>query len=84
MQIRRFNNRGSVSPMKVLALAILFLMVALIAFGGSPSRIEVRQASPHVHDYRYAEPFRGSEVGNMLTRACGNCHSNQTSLPWYQ
>jgi hypothetical protein len=69
--------------MKVLALTILFLMLVLIAFGGSSSRTEVSRASPSVHDYRYAEPFRGSEVGNTLTRACGNCHSNQTTLPGY-
>ena len=69
--------------MKVLVLTILFLMLALIAFGGSPSRIQIDQASPEVQDYRYAEPFRGSEVGKTLARACGNCHSNHTNLPWY-
>lgn len=69
--------------MRVLALTILFLMLALIAFGGSSSKIQVGRASPEVHDYRYAEPFRGSEVGKTLARACGNCHSNQTTLPWY-
>jgi hypothetical protein len=77
------HNRGLISPMKLLGLTIVFLMLALIAFGGSPSRLQVGQASPEVHDYRYAEPFRGSEVGNTVARACGNCHSNQTALPWY-
>jgi hypothetical protein len=66
--------------MKVLALTILFLMLTLIAFEGSTSKIQVDQASPEVHD---PEPFRGSEVGKTLARACGNCHSNQTNLPWY-
>ena len=74
-------NKGPISTMKVLALTIVFLMLALIAFGGSPSRIRVGQASPEVHDYLYAEPFRGSKIGNTLARACGNCHSNQTNLP---
>jgi hypothetical protein len=69
--------------MKVLALTIVFLMLALIAFGGSPSRIQVGQPSPEVLDYRYSEPFHGSKVGNTVARACGNCHSNQTTLPWY-
>ena len=69
--------------MRVLALTIIFLMLALIAFGGSSSKIQVGRASPEVHDYRYAEPFRGSEFGKTLARACGNCHSNQTTLPWY-
>ena len=69
--------------MKMLALTIAFLMLALIAFGGSPSRKRIGQASPEANDYRNAEPFRGSEVGNKLARACGDCHSNQMSLPWY-
>ena len=69
--------------MKALALTVLFLMLALIAFGGSRSSIQVGQESPEVHDYRYAEPLRGSKVGNTVARACGNCHSNQTILPWY-
>lgn len=27
--------------------------------------------------------FSPSEGGKTLARACGNCHSNQTHLPWY-
>jgi hypothetical protein len=68
--------------MKVLAFTIFFLMLALIAFGSLPSRKQ-SMATPEMHDYRYADPFRGSEGGNTLTRACGNCHSNQMTLPWY-
>jgi hypothetical protein len=68
--------------MKVL-LIIVFLMVALIAFGASLSRIQNRRASLEAGDYRYVEPFRGSKVGNTVALACGNCHSNQTALPWY-
>jgi hypothetical protein len=68
--------------MKPLALTIVFLMLALIAFGSSLSRKQTT-ATPDVRDYRYADPFRGSEVGNTLARACGDCHSNQTRLPWY-
>jgi len=67
--------------MKLLALTIVFLMLALIAFGGSLSRKQNGQVSPKANDYRNAEPFRGSEVGNTVARACGDCHSNQTSLP---
>jgi hypothetical protein len=52
-------------------------------FGRSLSRKQNGQVSPKVNDYRNVEPFRGSEVGNTLARACGDCHSNQTSLPWY-
>jgi hypothetical protein len=69
--------------MKVIALTIPLLMLALIAFGGSLSRKQIGQVSPEANDYRNGEPFRGSEVGNTLARACGDCHSNQTRLPWY-
>jgi hypothetical protein len=69
--------------MKRLALTIVFLMLALIAFGGSLSRTQNGQVSSKANDYRNVEPFRGSEVGKTLARACGNCHSNQTKLPWY-
>jgi hypothetical protein len=69
--------------MKRLALTIVFLMLALIAFGGSLSREQIGKVPPEANDYRKVELFRGSEVGNTLARACGDCHSNQTSLPWY-
>jgi hypothetical protein len=68
--------------MKVTALTIPLLMLALIAFGSSLSRKQTT-ATPDVPDYRYADPFRGSEGGKTLVRACGNCHTNQTKLPWY-
>jgi Haem-binding domain len=68
--------------MKVIALTILLLMLALIAVGSALSR-KVTPATPGMRDYRYADPVRGTEGGKMLTRACGNCHSNQTKLPWY-
>jgi hypothetical protein len=66
-----------------LALTIVFLMLALIAFGGALSRKQNGQVSPKANDYSNAEPFRGSEVGNTLVQACGDCHSNHTNLPWY-
>ena len=69
--------------MKVFALTTVFLMLGLIAFGGSLSRIQVGQPPPGVNDFLHADPFRGSKAGNTVARACGNCHSNQTSLPWY-
>src|ERR1700746_1139048 len=68
--------------MKVIALTILLLMLALIAVGSALSR-KVTTATPGMRDYRYADPIRGTEGGKTLTRACGNCHSNQTKLPWY-
>ena len=68
--------------MKFAALTILLLTLALIAFGSSLSRKQIT-ATPGVHDYGSADPFRGSEAGKTLERACGNCHSNQANLPWY-
>jgi len=67
---------------KVIALTILLLVLVLLAFGGALSR-EQATVTPDMHDYRSAELFRGSEGGKTLARACGNCHSNQTNLPWY-
>jgi hypothetical protein len=55
--------------MKPLALTIAFLMLALIAFGGSLSRKQNGQASPKANDYCNVEPFRGLEVGNTLAQA---------------
>ena len=68
--------------MKIIALTIVVL-IALIAFGGSLARKQTGIVTSDEHDYRKVEPFRGSEVGSTLARACGDCHSNQTSLPWY-
>jgi hypothetical protein len=68
--------------MKVTGLTILLLMFALIAFGSSLSRKQ-STLTPDAHHYGYADPFRGSEAGKTLARACGNCHSNHTNVPWY-
>ena len=68
--------------MKLIALTILLLTLALIAFATSRSRKQT-SATPDMPDYLYAEPFRGSVVGKTLARACGNCHSNETDFPWY-
>jgi hypothetical protein len=68
--------------MKMSALIIVPMMLMLVMW---PSLVRERPGPriPAMHDYRYAEPFRGSEVGNKLAQACGNCHSSQTNLPWY-
>jgi Haem-binding domain len=68
--------------MRIIALTIVVL-IALIAFGGSLASKQTGIVTSDEHDYRKVEPFRGSEVGNTLARACGDCHSNQASFPWY-
>jgi hypothetical protein len=74
--------REASSRMKLIALTSLLLMLALIAVGSALSRKQTT-AIPGVGDYRYADPIRLTEGGQMVARACGNCHSNQTNLPWY-
>jgi heme-binding protein len=69
--------------MRVLAAAIVFFILALIVFGDPLPKKQPVHRSPKVHDYGYAQSFRSSEGGKALARACGNCHSNQTHLPWY-
>lgn len=75
------SMRARSPSVKLIALPILLTLV-LIAFGNS---LFGKQSTStlEVLDRRYAEPFRGSEAGKKLTRACGNCHSNHTNLPWY-
>lgn len=68
--------------MKILAL-IIVLLVVLIAFGSSLSIKRAESVPAAIHDYRYAKPLHASEAGQNLARACGNCHSNETHLPWY-
>jgi hypothetical protein len=69
--------------MRVLSVAIVFLIFALIVFGSPLPKRQMERRSPEVHDYSYAEPFSSSEGGKTVARACGNCHSNQANLPWY-
>ena len=74
---------GRAFCMRVLPLVILFLILALIAFGALLSRSQMDYVSPAVHDYCYVKSFRGTDGGKILAQACGNCHSNQTHFPWY-
>ena len=68
--------------MKILALMTVILGV-MIAVGNSLSGGRAGRVTADMHDFQYAVPLRGSQAGKTLARACGNCHSNQTHLPWY-
>ncbi len=68
--------------MKLLALLIVWVTLVLV-ISKTVSSKEIKPASPEVLDYRHAEPLRGSSAGDTVARACGDCHSNQTSWPWY-
>lgn len=72
--------RGKPLAMRLLIILSLTLLLIVCA---SLSHRKTEAATAAVHDCPSADPFCGSEVGNTLTRACGNCHSNQTNLPWY-
>lgn len=68
--------------MKILALMVVML-IGLIAFGRSLSTKRTSRVTPDAPDVCETEPFHGSELGHTLVSVCGNCHSNQTNLPWY-
>jgi hypothetical protein len=81
--VRRIYTRISLGiRRKILALIItsmttLLVVLLLLSYRATDN------TSLAIQRYRYAEPFRGVEVGIKLLRACGDCHSNQTNLPWY-
>ena len=65
--------------MKMLMATVVCLGLALVAWRFLPRPPVVQQG----YDYRVGKPFRGSELGKTVERACGNCHSNDTNWPWY-
>lgn len=75
------NGRGSI--LRVFALTIVFVIFGVSDFRWPVSRKQIDHVSPEAQNYIYYEPLHGSEGGKTLARACGNCHSNQTKLPWY-
>ena len=62
---------------------VVFLIILVAIVWGSVAHKEIRRTSAALSDHRDPEPFAGSQVGKTLLRACGNCHSNQTRMPWY-
>ena len=61
----------------VLALGGVFFALQLVP---SPVQPLVRSTTdPRVHLQIVGHP----EVGAILDRACSDCHSNQTHVPWY-
>lgn len=76
------SMRVASSLVKGIALIFLLLMPVLMAVGGVLSKKMCHVSLP-ADALDYTDLFRGSEGGKTLARACGNCHSNQTNLPWY-
>ena len=58
----------------VWLLASLTFVLTALQF---PLRKDINEAPK----YRYAEPFSGTDVGETLKQACGDCHSNETNWP---
>ena len=83
MTVCLLRSRRLASLLKALVPTVILLVLASIGLGSSLATRQTGKPVPEVHDYGYTQPFRNSEVGNTLLRACGNCHSNQTTLPWY-
>ena len=76
------NPRFRGKPL-AMRLLIIFSLTLVLIVCASVSRGKTEAATAAVQDWPSADPSCGSEVGNTLRRACGNCHSNQTNLPWY-
>jgi hypothetical protein len=66
-----------------IGMLIIVVLITMIVLGRSLLKKQTSRVIPNLRDTREIELFRRSEVGNTLVRACGNCHSNQTILPWY-
>lgn len=66
--------------MKIFKRILLVLLVALIAIQFvRPAKNESTDKSKHISTL-YAVP---ADVNTILTKACNDCHTNNTIYPWY-
>lgn len=66
--------------MKIFKRILLVLLVALIAIQFvRPAKNESTDKSKHISTL-YAVP---ADVNTILTKACNDCHTNNTLYPWY-
>ena len=57
----------------LLALVVLFVLIQFIPYG-----------KDHTNPPVVAEPnWDSPRTKELFTRACGDCHSNETKWPWY-
>lgn len=68
--------------MRMVALVMVCLIFSLV-MSETVSSKKLGQSSAAISNYRYNEPLHGASAGNIVARACGNCHSDQTNWPWY-
>jgi hypothetical protein len=66
-----------------IGMLIIVVLITMILLGRPLLTKPTGRVTSNLGDRREIEIFRRSEVGKTLVRACGNCHSNQTILPWY-
>ncbi len=66
--------------MKIFKRILLILLIALLAIQFvRPAKNESTDKSKHVSTL-YAVP---ADVNTILTKACNDCHTNNTIYPWY-
>jgi len=63
----------SVIGLGVVGVVVLFLLIQLVPYGRN-----------HTNPSTVAEPnWSSPQVREMAVRACFDCHSNETTWPWY-
>lgn len=66
--------------MKIFKRILLILLIALLAIQFvRPAKNESTDKSKHISTL-YAVP---ADVNTILTKACNDCHTNNTIYPWY-
>ena len=64
--------------MKILkAIFVLAAVGVIVGQVGSQQRVAIAPRNQAVPAWIHSQP------GQILLRACGNCHSNHTDWPWY-
>jgi Haem-binding domain len=58
-------------------------IVALVAVAAIAGRAASKQRADIDRENRGLRLVSNSQPTQVLVRACGNCHSNQTDWPWY-
>lgn len=67
--------------MKILKKLLVFLLIAFVAIQFfRPQKNVSAQTSPN--DFMLLYPIPG-DVKTILVKACNDCHSNNTTYPWY-
>ncbi|WP_020589882.1 heme-binding domain-containing protein [Desulfobacter curvatus] len=62
----------------------ILILVGLIIIAGIGSYIVSDMLVPEKNPpHRYSGIIMGNEADKILNRVCFNCHSNETSWPWY-